>query len=467
MNRPPADVAPVEREDARLTIDDETGELRDRRGRSVAMRGLNAGGRSKWAPYLPFPVSDAAPIEEVAETAREFFARPARWGLDTIRMPFSWEGLEPQRGAYDEQYLERYRAMLDAAWQHGMGVVVDFHQDMYASPMYGDGFPHWTLPDELQGPPRRDNPVWFTGYFFDPRVRRAFERFWANCDGIRDAFEQMWRFLADQIGDHPGVVGFEIMNEPGWGDAWDVDAWKKRTLMPFFSQLEEAVHEVAPELLVFYDCPGVDAWLPLEAEFCRPDGDGFVFAPHYYDSGLVNGAPWAGSEPEPVFAKMKRFQEREATPVLLGEFGVHDGAKGSRYWLDRVYDALDQHRLSSTIWEYSTSPELWNYEDLSVVDPDGTPRPAAEALTRPWLRALSGSEADFTWSSDTRKAWAEWLADGGVTEISVPTTLFDREPRDLRVSGRGAEYTWDQARGELRVRAEKNALVTVRFSARR
>jgi len=139
---------------ARLAADPATGLLRDALARDVVMRGVNAGGRSKFSPFMPFHVDPEADLATVRTAADAHFARMRPWGLDAVRLTFSWEALEPSKGQIDERYLDRYEAVVDAAWAAGVRVIVDMHQDIYASPLCGDGFPPWTLTDP--GPPRHD-----------------------------------------------------------------------------------------------------------------------------------------------------------------------------------------------------------------------------------------------------------------------------------------------------------------------
>ncbi|MFB6265436.1 MAG: cellulase family glycosylhydrolase [Bradymonadaceae bacterium] len=463
MNRDTSDrVPPVECGDAKLEVESDSGRLLDARGRRVVMRGINTGGRSKWRPFLPFPVPASPSPEEVERRARPFFERVVEWGLDTVRLPFSWEALEPVRGEYDEAYRRRYRAMVDAAWSLGLRVIVDFHQDVFAAPFCGDGFPHWAVRQDRRAPARRDHQGWFTQYVFDRDVREAFERFWNDEDGLREAFVRMWTSMAEAFGDHPGVVGFEPMNEPGWGETWDVERWKRETLAPFYEEIHSVLRRAAPDALVFYTPPGIDALYPREAYDPPPPGEGAVFAPHIYDDGLVRGGGWSRRPPEPALADFAEFRSTHGTPVLLGEFGVQHGAEGGTEWLRRVADALDQHRLSATLWEYSDSHEQWNDEDLNVIDRNGQMRPALEAYARPWLRAVAGDHDDFQWLPDRSLARAEWLSTGGVSEIRIPDRLGP--PRNVEVAGRGTRHTWDAERGELRIYAPDDALVDVEFS---
>ena len=461
-------IAPMSRSSARLQVDT-NGTLRDEHGRDVQLRGVNTGGRSKWAPFMPFPIAEDASVAEVQTAATAFFAPLHDWGLDTVRLPFSWEGLEPVQGEFDARYLDRYEAMIDAAWALQIRVIVDFHQDVYASPFCGDGFPLWTIAGE-HGPPRRDCPDWGLGYILDNDIRGAFDRFWANEDDLQGAFKNMWSVMADRVGDHPGVLGLELLNEPGWGSVNDIDAWKQALLMPFYGDVIAHLRaEFGAELLLFYDNTGLEAVGLKPTLHLRPEGEGLVYAPHLYDPSLIKGNPYSGSDPEAQLQSIVAFSREAGVAALIGEFGYADGAKGGEMWLGRVVDELDATRVSATLWEYSQSAELWNTEDLSIVEPDGTPRAIVDIYVRPWLRAVAGDESSFHWDAAARTATASWTGDGGVTELVLPPRMFINGPEDMSletVSGpAGACLTHDPERGELRVQVPKGARVELRFAA--
>jgi endoglycosylceramidase len=461
-------IAPMSRSSARLRVDPD-GTLRDEHGRDVQLRGVNTGGRSKWAPYVPFPIAEDASLAEVQAAATAFFTPLREWGLDTVRVPFSWEGLEPVKGEFDDRYLDRYEAMIDAAWALQIRVIVDFHQDVYASPFCGDGFPLWTIAGE-HGPPRRDCPNWGLGYLTDPDVRGAFDRFWADEDALQAAFKGMWTVMAERVGDHPGVLGLELLNEPGWGGANDIDAWKQATLMPFYTDVMAHLRaEVGDELLLVYDNTGIEAVGVNPTLHLRPEGEGLVYGPHIYDAGLIKGEAYTGSDPEAQIQSILAFSREAGVAALIGEFGYAHGAPGGDLWLARVVDELDATRVSATLWEYSRSAELWNEEDLSIVEPDGQARAILDVYVRPWLRAVAGDQASFRWDAAARTASAAWTGDGGVTELVLPPRLFPAGPEDLSlktVSGpTGACLTHDPERGELRVQVPAGARVELRFTS--
>lgn len=454
-------IAAVELDTAKLSVDP-AGHVVDALGRDVVMRGLNTGGRSKFAPFLPFVVRNPDDLDEVRAEADIYFERMVGWGLDTARMPMSWEALEPQPGVYDRMYLARYEVLLDSAWAHGIRVIVDFHQDVYASPFCGDGFPPWSVPTADPPEPSHECRNWFLAYFTNADMRESFDRFWADTDGLQDPFLAMWLTVADAVGSHPAVVGFEPMNEPGWGTTDDIDAFKTDVLTPWYSDIAVQLQAATPEALIFYDGPGIDSSGGNATHF-RPEGEGLVYAPHLYDATLLLGTSWGGIDPGPALSAMAGFGTEVHTPVLLGEFGFTTGAKGGNDWLTLVMDAVDRHRMSATLWEYSTSAELWNGEDLSVTDADGSEREILDGYVRPWLRAAAGEVSEVHWDRDAGEFTASFVAAEGVTEVVVPARLFPEGPATIELTGEGGCYTWDEARAELRVTAPAGTSVSVRL----
>ena len=462
-------VPPVLREHARLGVETATGRLRDPAGRDVVMRGLNVGGRSKFAPFLPFSIDGEAALADVRAAAADFFARFDAWGLDTTRLTFSWEAWEPVEGERDARYLARYEALVDAAWAAGVRVIVDMHQDVFSSSLCGDGFPPWTITNITTDDPHHDCPFWYLDYFGGSgEVAEAFDQFWSDATGVRTKFATMWEDLAAHFAGHPGVVGFELLNEPAHGNAPDRDVWKDEVLSPFHADLAARLRAIAPEALVFYDEAGLDAVGGASESFHRPAGDGLVFAPHMYDPTVYIGLGWDGSSPEPALEAFATFGAATGTPVLIGEFGVKDGMPDGDAWVAAVMDGMDRFRLSATLWEYSQDDELWNEENFSIVDADGTERAVLDGYVRPWLRAVAGTASSGTWDAEAGRAEAQWTATaGGVTEIRVPSRLFPEGPQDVTLSGDGATdnacHTWDPERGELRVRATSDGPVSISF----
>ncbi|MDP6944196.1 MAG: cellulase family glycosylhydrolase, partial [Myxococcota bacterium] len=236
--------------------------LLDALGREVMLRGANTGGRSKFEPFIPFPFlesglaeqADAPPFAEAVET---YYDMVASWGTNVVRMPFSWEALEPTRGTYDDTYLSRYQAMISAAESRGIRVIVDFHQDVFASVYCGDGFPLWAVPEPWPEP-AESCASWFSAYFNEGPMHAAWDRFWANEDDLMDDFEAMWTHMASATWPQDAVIGFEIINEPAPGSEPE-ETWAPEVLTPFYSEMVTVIREAAPGALVFFDSTGAEA----------------------------------------------------------------------------------------------------------------------------------------------------------------------------------------------------------------
>ncbi len=423
----------------------------DDAGRTVTLRGINTGGRAKFAPYAPFEYAEGGYDAALAA----YLDRAASWGFDVLRVPFSWHALEPIRGEVDEAYLARYDALLDGAWARGMWTIVDFHQDVYAEPLCGDGFPSWTLVDPPA--PRRDCPNWAHGYENDPRVQAAFDGFWSDATGVQTAFRAMWTRMVARHRARPGVIGYEPINEPHPGTG-DRIAWEEGPLTTFYSEMAALINAGDPGALVFVDTTGFEAVIG-QTSLRRPSGDGIVLAPHSYDAGAL-----LGGDPDPdVHARLAKWAALGATwdaPVLIGEMGMpvdnpHAAMHGRRHM-----DALDQLGIGATWWEYSVSSELWNHENFSIVAADGTELPIVDELARPYPRALAGTAPVASYRPEPGRFTIEWAPAGDApTELAVPTRWGA-----VRIGAEGACVA--EAAGTVRVQADPGATL-VRVSIER
>ncbi len=431
-------------------------ELTDELGRLVLLRGANTGGRAKFPPFHPFPFAESGlPEQSMApgfdQAVSDYFARMASWGLNVARMPFTWEALEPQRDAFDEGFLDRYVAQIDAAAAHGIRVIVDFHQDVYARPFCGDGFPVWTIAEPVPETPE-DCSSWFMGYLFDDGQKAAFDRFWADEDNLRGEFKDMWEHMATRTWARPNVIGFEIINEPGSGSADDT-VWGPQVLTPFYTELGAHIRSHAPDALVFFDSTGLDA-VTQETAVELPDGEGWVFAPHFYDPTVFMGAA-AGGDFNVLESLGRWAAKRDAwgVPLIVGEFGIEAVDPGAVAYIRDNFDAMDVYQLHGTVWEYSSTVDDWNDEGMSVVAADGTDTPVIDAVTRAYPAAVAGALEAWTWDAATLAGELRFTATaGGVTELVAPARLY---PDGVQVTLSGVEGCWslDVATGRVIVHA--------------
>lgn len=400
--------------------------LVDEHGRTLTLRGVNAGGRSKFAPYMPFDADVEAYLD-----------RAESWGIDVLRVPFVWAALEPTEGQDDADWLARYDALLDGAAARGMWTVVDAHQDIYGEMYCGDGFPAWTVADPPD--PHHDCPDWFNAYLTgDTEVDAAFDAFWSDSTGVRTAFGAMWDRMVDRHADRAGVLGFEILNEPHHG-TMDTEVWSDEVYVPFIEEFAARMQARAPDALVFFDATGLDA-VDQSPAFERPAGEGLVFAPHFYDPAAFFGG---ASDPDAVAAGIGRWAALGASwdlPILIGEVGVDPAGEGAGAFAETVWDAVADEGLGATWWEYSVAEEAWNDEHMSIVAADGSEEAAlVDALARPYVALLAGDALQASHDGDT---WTfVWTATDGVSELRWPSR---RGAVDVRVEGGRYEIRGDR-----------------------
>jgi endoglycosylceramidase len=402
----------------------------DGHGRTVHLRGVNAGGRSKFAPYAPFDF-DAVAVDGYASALASYLATAQRWGIDVLRVPFSWQALEPVEGQIDDAYLARLDALIDGAWQRGMWTILDFHQDLYAEPFCGDGFPSWTLVEP--GPPRHDCADWHTRYE-SAEVQAAFDAFWTDASGVRTKFRAMWQRMVERYRDHPGVIGYEPINEPHPGTA-SVPDWGAGVLTPFYQDMALLIATADPGALVFLDTTALDG-VRGSTSLERPLGDQLVLAPHSYDPLALFGDE-VSSEVEQRLSPWATLGASWDMPVLIGEMGIRAAHPDAAIHLRRHLDAMEALGLHGTWWEYSQSADIWNHEELSLVAADGTEAPMAGELARPYARALAGTRVGSSYQAERRIYALRYTPTGDVpSEIAISS----RPLEELVIRGRGACY---------------------------
>jgi endoglycosylceramidase len=110
--------------------------ITDDQGRALILHGLNVSGSAKSSP------------DRVGWAKKDDILRLSRdWGFNFERMLVLWDGLEPEKGVFDEAYLDRIQERLDWCQEAGLSVVLDMHQDLYSIHFGGDGAPLWAIED--------------------------------------------------------------------------------------------------------------------------------------------------------------------------------------------------------------------------------------------------------------------------------------------------------------------------------
>jgi len=371
-----------------------------------------------------------------------------------VRLTLSWEALEPQRGVYDDEYIARYRALLDAADKAGLAVIIDFHQDVFQAAFCGDGFPEWALGDIPHGPPHYDcSGFGWSQPYFNPmsEVSRAFDGLWNNRDGLLDALVGMWSRVAREFGRHPAVAAFEVINEPGPGSL--TPEMLGATVLPaVYDRVAAAIEaEVGPAAVVGDD---PIATTNNVERLVRPTHGRIVYGPHFYDLATILDADVDHDRIHAEVSAILARAEAWGAPVVIGEYGVSNNIRQKAEFSTAVLDAADARRASAMAWEASMSDVLWNNEDFSALMTDGSPRAWAAALDRPVPRAIDGTILEWKWEPAAPRF--ELSVEGNtdkVSEVYLPARHFGVPL--IKVTG--ARFRWMPETSVVLVAAERGA----------
>ena len=180
----------------------------DSNGRQIIFNGINFISKEPAEKYMPLQ------NQEVFESFK-------KWGFNCVRLGIIWDGLEPEPGKYNEEYLLEIDKRIQWAEDNGIYVFLDMHQDLYGA-KFSDGAPDWATLDE--GKPHYSGAVWSDSYMISPAIQTAFDNFWKNTPaadgiGLQDHYANLWKHIAERYANNTTVIGYDIMNEPFLGTA--------------------------------------------------------------------------------------------------------------------------------------------------------------------------------------------------------------------------------------------------------
>jgi endoglycosylceramidase len=202
-------------------------------------------------------------------------AQMARLGFNLMRLPLSWSLLEPQRGSFNQTYLDRVAQIVDWAREQRIYVIVDMHQNAYSN-YIGASDSSVDLGQYSGAPPWATFTDGFASHVYqkqrevNPAVLEATTNFWYDRNGIQDEYLAALAFIAKRFRDDPVVVGYGIYNEPliGWGLP---PGYEDLLLFPFYRRAIDAitgVHDGLPCWSGFF-MPAVCGYRDLGADDTR------------------------------------------------------------------------------------------------------------------------------------------------------------------------------------------------------
>ena len=137
-------------------------------------------------------------------------------GVNVVRLGWMWSGFEPEEGKWNMSYYSEVRAAADSLAASGIYVLLDTHQDILSSKfcLY-DGFPLWVIDRSkpthaFPWPLRGDCSRPWGENAFSEAAGQAYQDFYDNHAGMRDAFVRFWTYSAQLWSGCDSVLGFEV-----------------------------------------------------------------------------------------------------------------------------------------------------------------------------------------------------------------------------------------------------------------
>jgi len=395
------------------------GQLVDAEGRVVFFHGVNA--RVNGVFDVTFTDGRVA-LEPIPDLALDDTRRMRQIGLNALRLPIHWSGLEPEDGkGFNEAYLDKVAAVVDLADKAGVRVLIDLHQDAYSKEIGEDGAPLWAIkppPQMLLQGPLTDLGMRRTS----GQVLAAFATFFGDSgDGaaLRTRFAQAVAHVAKRFVMDDRVLGIELYNEP----LPDSDAQLDR----LHDEVINAVRTVDPGRVVLFEPSTVRNFLDKANPADRPPWPGTAYAPHVYTLAFSGtdadhqAMTKATLEPSNMHARFEA--ESWQAPLVVTEWGyAPDGIQADNY-LRWQTELQDQYLASGFFWVWKEQSQgSWGLFDYDAPKSAWTERDhVRKAISRVAAEAISGWPTKLGYDRDQKRFELDFTGDPRVT---APNRIF-------------------------------------------
>ena len=438
--------------------------ISDEYGRQLILHGLNTASNSKGdVNRMPWIIES-----DVEREDKEF-------GFNFVRFLIFWDFVEPQRGVFNSDYLDEVQKRVEWYTSRGMHVMLDMHQDLYSLKFGGDGAPNWAVKTDgnIDLDFGEDTPWWLAN--ISPAVVKAWTNFWeySKYKDLQDHYALMWKFVMERFENNPGVIGYDLMNEPWAGDlmkAFITGNFERYQLTAFYNRLIPQLREVEPNKYFFYESAPAPVTFGMPTNLQKLDPsiakDKLVFAPHCYPLGTHEGKPYDASNKK-MFKDWVRERKKDTKrfgnlSLLCGEFGLSPGVKDFDVYLKDFGKAMDDNLWHWAYW--SNDQGGW-----SPLNGDRTPTAILPFLVRAYPKATAGRIQSFSYDYDTKIFTMDFVSDPNIsmpTEIFIPKMHFT-QGFDISIETDAPHtYEYDEQTQVLSLKVEKKAEVKVLISAK-
>ena len=187
-------------------------------------------------------------------------------GFNVMRLGWMWTGFNPEENVFNYTYAKQFAGIVRRMAERGIYTLLDMHQDVMSSKfcLY-DGVPLWVVnkstpnrpfPWPLQG--NCSSRSWGANWATEAAVH-ACQDLYDNHNGMLDDLANFWKTSAQLWKDEPGVIGYELINEPFAGDFFKDPAIMlpgeagAKNLQPMYHRLAEAIRPFDDRHIIFFE----------------------------------------------------------------------------------------------------------------------------------------------------------------------------------------------------------------------
>jgi endoglycosylceramidase len=319
-----------------------------------------------------------------------------RNGFDTVRLGTTAASIMPTPGVIDQAYLDSFEQTVHQMTDAGLRVLIDLHQDGWGPTLGSDGFPDWMTLTHGAENTHTGFPLY---YVTNPAIQAAFDSFWANEAGpggvgLQDRVAAMFSAMATRFSGDPGVLGYDLINEPWPGTTWQPCAndpagcpTQDKALAAYEARMTTAIRAKDPKAMIFAEPYVLFNFGNAPTTIGLPGGD--------IHSGLSYHVYTTDPKFDPAVVQYAEdWTKRTGGALLNTEFG----ATADVPTITRQVNLFDT-TLSSWMW--------WAYNENFVKNGtppanDDTPSPVIDALVRPHPRAVAGTPTALSFDAAAR-----------------------------------------------------------------
>ncbi|WP_269525311.1 cellulase family glycosylhydrolase [Coraliomargarita parva] len=311
------------------------------------------------------------------------------WGINCVRLSFWWANVYETGGSWRAEAFTHFDWLVDEAWKRGIYTILDYHG-------VPGGSAAWPSSGDSSGT-----------YFATPSYHAL--------------VGESWQKIAAHFRGHPGIAGYDMLNEPGgaWTDGSETD---KQNLLSHQNYLYNAIRGGDPDHTIVIGSWG---WRgPANYDWLvDPDDMGWTnvcYKLHLY----ADGAEAHNVSIEEIYeiadygVSVVQSVAGWEVPTLVGEFAGGDSAEHFSY--QRFHYGENNMNWTNWLWKNATGKVSGEWSDMGCIvpNPDGW---------FPIPNLLEDSLEDILAAYELQRTTADSMAENPVAKagLSIPFAADD------------------------------------------